>query len=85
VHSLPLRILNKEGGPLVSHLRSEEVSMTCPYFKEGYFGVCDAPDSTHVPTIAEMETFCFKASYEGCPNFEDIAEPRDKDMVSRCA
>jgi len=54
--------------------------MSCPYFKEGYFGVCDAPDSIHIPTIAEMETFCFKVQYESCPNFRDIEDPRDTDM-----
>ena len=59
--------------------------MSCPYFKEGYFAVCDASNSIHVPTIAEMETFCFKANYENCPNFdlEDISDPKDTDMFSR--
>ena len=59
--------------------------MRCAYFNEGYFGVCDAPNSIHVPAIAEMETFCFKAYYESCPNFEVVEEHRDTDMVSRCA
>ncbi len=43
--------------------------MSCPYFKEGYFGICVAPEAIHVPAIAEMETFCFKEFYEACPNF----------------
>jgi hypothetical protein len=42
--------------------------MTCPHFKEGYFGLCDAPDAIHVPTIDEMERFCFKACYADCPS-----------------
>ncbi len=44
--------------------------MSCPYFKEGYFGICVAPDAIHVPNIAEMEAFCFRVTYECCPNFE---------------
>ena len=28
---------------------------SCPYFKNGYFGVCTASESNHVPLIAEME------------------------------
>jgi hypothetical protein len=43
--------------------------MSCPYFKEGYFGICVAPDAIHVPSIAEMEKFCFRARYESCPSF----------------
>ncbi len=46
--------------------------MSCPYFKEGYFGICVAPDAIHVPTIAEMETYCFKVGYEICPNLVGI-------------
>jgi hypothetical protein len=46
--------------------------MSCPYFKEGYFGFCDAPAAIHVTTIAEMETYCFKARYRECPMFTDI-------------
>jgi hypothetical protein len=46
--------------------------MSCPYFKEGSFGLCDAPAAIHVPSIAEMETYCFKARYRDCPMFTDI-------------
>jgi hypothetical protein len=46
--------------------------MSCPYFREGYFGICVAPDAIHVPSITEMETLCFKARYAACPNFTDI-------------
>ncbi len=52
--------------------------MSCPYFKEGYFGICVAPEAIHVPAIAEMEAFCFKEYYEACPNFsgsEEIGSP----------
>ena len=43
--------------------------MSCPYYKEGYFGICDAPDANaiHVPSIDEMERFCFRSWYERCP------------------
>jgi hypothetical protein len=47
--------------------------MSCPYFKEGYFGVCDAPNAIHVPTIAEMEAFCIKVYYESCPTLRILS------------
>jgi hypothetical protein len=59
--------------------------MNCPYFKEGYFGICDAPDSIHVPSIAEMESFCFKAHYAACPNFSCIKKVRDRERIAHCA
>ena len=34
----------------------------CPYFKNGYFGSCTASVSNHIPTIAEMEDYCFGES-----------------------
>jgi hypothetical protein len=57
--------------------------MSCPYFKEGYFGICVAPDAIHVPNIAEMESFCFKEYYTSCPSFSVAGESKDEDMVSR--
>jgi hypothetical protein len=42
--------------------------MSCPYFREGYFGVCVAPDAIHVPRIEEMEKFCFRSWYRICPH-----------------
>lgn len=50
--------------------------MNCPYFKEGYFGICDAPDAIHVPSIVEMESFCFKAHHKACPNFSCVKKVR---------
>ncbi len=48
--------------------------MSCPYLKESYFAICSAPNVIHVPTIDEMERFCFKSSYCSCPHI-----PRMKD------
>ncbi len=42
--------------------------MSCPFIRDGYFGICVAPDAIHVISIDEMERFCFKASYSICPN-----------------
>ncbi len=53
--------------------------MSCPYFKEGYFGICVAPDAIHVPNIAEMETFCFKERYGACPSFFGEEKPEDEE------
>ncbi len=49
--------------------------MSCPYFKEGYFGICVAPDAIHVPGIDEMERFCFRSSYGNCPNISFFKDP----------
>jgi len=45
--------------------------MSCPYFKEGYAGVCIASESIYVPSIARMEIYCFTEHYELCPNLAD--------------
>jgi len=42
----------------------------CPFFKNGYFGVCAASGSNHVPSIAEMEEYCFR-EHTVCPIFEN--------------
>ena len=49
-------------------LWKEEKIMSCPFIRDGYFGICVAPDAIHVISIDEMERFCFKASYSICPN-----------------
>jgi hypothetical protein len=41
----------------------------CRYFKKGYFGVCTASESNHVPGIAEMGRYCLKENFL-CPIFE---------------
>ncbi len=50
--------------------------MSCPYFKEGYFGICVAPgpDAIHVPSIDEMERLCFRSWYHLCPNIAFIKD-----------
>jgi len=42
----------------------------CPFFKNGYFGTCAASGSSHVPSIAEMEEYCFR-EHSVCPIFEN--------------
>ena len=44
--------------------------MSCPYFKDHYFGFCTRSSSPHVPSIAEMEEHCFTESFSLCPIFE---------------
>ncbi len=41
----------------------------CPYFKNGYFAVCIASGSNHIPSIAEMEQYCFR-DHLLCPAFD---------------
>ncbi len=44
--------------------------MSCPYFNEMYVGVCEALEEPYVPTIGELEQFCFREHYRSCPIFE---------------
>jgi hypothetical protein len=46
----------------------EEAIMSCPYFREGYFGICVAPDAVHVPNLEELESFCFRPWFRHCPS-----------------
>jgi hypothetical protein len=55
----------------------KEKIMSCPYFKEGYFGICVAPDAIHVPSIDEMERFCFRSWYSICPNIAFLSDPEN--------
>lgn len=42
--------------------------MSCPFFKEGYFGICAASEYTYIPSIARIETWCFNRDHASCPN-----------------
>ena len=42
--------------------------MSCPYFREGYVGVCVAFELMYVPSIARLETYCFNEHYRLCPS-----------------
>jgi hypothetical protein len=44
------------------------VHMSCPFFKEGYVGICAASESTYIPSIARIETWCFNRDHKSCPN-----------------
>lgn len=45
--------------------------MSCPYFEEGYVGSCGASETTYIPSIERMETYCFKPVYRLCPVLSD--------------
>jgi hypothetical protein len=42
---------------------------SCHFFKKGYFGVCSASESEHIPSIDDMDRYCFKENVL-CPIFE---------------
>ena len=52
--------------------------MACHYFKKGYFGICTASELSHVPSISEMESFCFREYYRNCPIFADFTVRRSR-------
>ncbi len=41
--------------------------MNCPCLKEEYVGVCTASPLPFVPSIAELEQFCFCERFTECP------------------
>jgi hypothetical protein len=43
--------------------------MSCPFLKREYVGACAAGESPHVPSIAELERYCFRAEFGDCPHF----------------
>ena len=57
----------------------KEKIMSCPYFREGYFGICVAPDAIHVPGIDEMERFCFRSWYGNCPNIAFFKDSQNRE------
>lgn len=44
--------------------------MSCPLFKQEYVGACAACESPHIPSIAELERYCFRADFGNCPLFK---------------
>ena len=42
---------------------------SCHFFQKGYFGKCSACESEHIPSIADMDKYCFKENAR-CPIFE---------------
>jgi hypothetical protein len=53
--------------------------MSCPYFREGYVGVCIAFELIFIPSIARMETYCFNEHYGLCPSLASyMSEPSEE-------
>jgi|WetSurMetagenome_2_1015567.scaffolds.fasta_scaffold00671_7 hypothetical protein len=45
--------------------------MVCPCFIEDYVGFCTSSDVSYVPSIDEMERFCFTGGYCSCMLFKN--------------
>lgn len=60
-------------------------NMNCPCFKETSIGLCDASRKLHVPSITEMDKYCFKTSFRRCPLFhkESRTGTADKGVFMR--
>jgi hypothetical protein len=67
-------------GKIIKDLKEE--FMSCPYFKEGYLGICVAPDAIHVPSIDEMERLCFRSWYRTCPNIASLRNSVYREEIS---
>ena len=48
--------------------------MSCPCFIEDYFGVCTASKVPYIPSIAELERYCFNVNFKLCPVFKPIQQ-----------
>ena len=59
--------------------------MSCPYFREGYFGICVAPDAVHVPNLEELESFCFRPWFQRCPSLAGSGELMNEKTMLRPA
>ena len=55
--------------------------MSCPCLLEEYVGFCGGSDFPYVPSITEMEKWCFRDTYASCPVFESIKPP---DLSAKC-
>ncbi len=58
-------------------------AMNCPYFRQTYVDFCDAPAAVHVPTISEMETYCFRAQYKMCPKFTRVMPRKTSQFIRK--
>ena len=52
----------------------------CPFFKNGYFAVCTASGSDHVPGIAEMENYCFREN-NLCTIYESYTLKKNRETM----
>ncbi len=43
--------------------------MHCPFFKDGYFGMCDAVEFLHVPGIDQLGSYCVRSEHILCPHY----------------
>jgi hypothetical protein len=56
--------------------------MSCPYFDEGYFGTCAASETRYVPSIKQMETYCFQQNYRLCPTLSEYLYEHNMAMAN---
>lgn len=45
--------------------------MLCKYFHDETFGFCSADGNGYMPTIHEMERYCFSKYCRTCPRYAD--------------
>ena len=48
--------------------------MSCPCFIEDYFGVCTASKVPYIPSIGELERYCFQDDFQSCPIFKPVQQ-----------
>lgn len=56
--------------------------MTCPCLRQEYVGVCAASGFPHVPSIAHMETYCFRKTYRYCSYYLNSQAPGTADCAA---
>ncbi len=48
--------------------------MTCQHFKEDYVGYCSATDYPYIPSLRDLELFCFK-DFRACSFCDGFQNP----------
>jgi hypothetical protein len=66
----------------VNSFASWSVNMTCPCFVADYVGFCNVSDVLYVPSINELEHFCFTRSFSSCKLFKGN-ESKDEAMKGK--
>ena len=52
----------------LSMANEKKADMSCPYFRDGYVGICIAFELMYIPSIARMGTYCFNEDHRLCPS-----------------
>ena len=44
-----------------------EGNMRCPHLKKWFISSCNALDKLYVPSLSELQEYCYKSDHRKCP------------------